>query len=298
MKSEVRAGMGWAARFDPAWWLFRRLKQVADVLAEPYHQGVIARRRRDDAAVVRALSPQLRVLNGPFRGLHYAEAAAAGSVIVPKLLGSYEHELHGALLRLMASSYSDIVDIGCAEGYYAVGLGRHFEHARIHAFDSDSRARRLCRQMAWLNGVAGRMTLSGRCDEPTLLALLTRMVGARVLLVCDCEGFEAALFSERVVAQLAPHDLVIEVHERLHPELAAILRRRFEASHEVLAIDSTDDGRRLRQRLWFELAAYDAPTRRRLLSEGREGLMEWLVLTARRPAGPVATPRADAAMTL
>ena len=283
MKRVLRSGMGVAARFGPAWWLFRMLKWMADVLAEPFHQGRIARRTREDAAFAREISPQLLVLSGPFRGLRYPEAAAAGSVLVPKLLGSYEHELHGALMQLMAGSYTDIVDIGCAEGYYAVGLGRHFERARVHAFDLDARALRLCRRMARLNGVAGRLLLSRRCDEPVLFSLLARSIGPRALIVCDCEGQEAELFTSRVVARLAPHDLLVEVHERHRPGLAAMLRRRFEASHEVLAIDSIDDGRRTRLDSWPELDRFDPATRRRLLSEGREGQMEWLVLTARPP---------------
>ena len=54
-----------------------------------------------------------------------------GSVLIPKLLGSYEQELQPLLQRLAAQNYSEIVDIGCAEGYYAIGLGGCFPRAKF-----------------------------------------------------------------------------------------------------------------------------------------------------------------------
>ena len=107
------------------------------------------------------------------------------------------------------------------------------------------------------------------------------------MIVSDCEGYEAHLFTPRVAAFLARHDLLIEVHDAGDPELAHTLRARFEASHRITALDSIDDRRKLRTHLFAELAPYDSRTRRRLLSEGRAGVMEWLYLTPR-----TATPAA------
>src|SRR4051794_40351820 len=64
-----------------------------------------------------------QVQTGPFAGLEFARASAEGCH-VPKLLGCYERELHGLVEAAVADGYDDIVNIGCAEGYYAVGLAR------------------------------------------------------------------------------------------------------------------------------------------------------------------------------
>jgi hypothetical protein len=51
---------------------------------------------------------------------------AVGSALIPKLLGCYEAELHGVIACALNTTYDTIIDIGCAEGYYAVGLALHF----------------------------------------------------------------------------------------------------------------------------------------------------------------------------
>ncbi len=50
------------------------------------------------------LSHDLTVLHGPFVGMKYPGTEAAGSAFIPKLLGSYEKELHPLLERLLAKN--------------------------------------------------------------------------------------------------------------------------------------------------------------------------------------------------
>src|SRR5947209_5143244 len=63
------------------------------------------------------------VLNGPFRGQIYSRASLLNRVSGPRLLGSYEQELH-PIFGNLDPSYEAFVDVGAAEGYYAVGMAR------------------------------------------------------------------------------------------------------------------------------------------------------------------------------
>jgi 2-polyprenyl-3-methyl-5-hydroxy-6-metoxy-1,4-benzoquinol methylase len=92
------------------------------------------------------------VQDGPFAGMNFPLMPADGCVM-PKLLGSYEEELHPFFNRFAGTDYDLIIDIGCAEGYYAVGLARLFERARVLAYDIDANARQRCSELARLNGV-------------------------------------------------------------------------------------------------------------------------------------------------
>ena len=76
----------------------------------------------------------VRVYSGPFKGMEYLDYATEGC-LVPRLLGCYEDELHADLQRFVDMGVDTIVDIGCAEGYYAVGLARFMPAAQIHAFE-------------------------------------------------------------------------------------------------------------------------------------------------------------------
>ncbi|MCE0499344.1 MAG: hypothetical protein LV481_15495 [Methylacidiphilales bacterium] len=267
----------------PLFRLYQALGAPAQWLAIPY---LYARRFRrfEDPHLQRCLSekfPELTVKNGPFRGLRYSEAAAAGSTLPPKLLGSYEMELAPVWARVLQRKYTEIVDIGSAEGYYAVGLGLKFPEARIFAFDTDPAANRLCTEMARLNGVADRLILGSFCDEKVLLGL---QLGERALIVSDCEGFEKDLFTPAAARFLARHDLVIEVHDLLNREIATALRERFETTHDILVIESIDDAKKVRTRSYPELDSCDAAMRLFLLSENRHATIEWFWLASKTGA--------------
>ena len=83
-----------------------------------------ARRARRVAAVTRRFVAWhgLTVSGGPFAGLAYPDRAPIS--LVPKLLGIYERELHGAIEAAIRAQPGLIVNVGAADGYYAVGLAR------------------------------------------------------------------------------------------------------------------------------------------------------------------------------
>src|SRR4051812_47368421 len=97
-------------------WLFRIKNQLAvkHALAQKMRAA-----RQLDATVLRAHRDM--VASGPFRGMRYT-ACAAG--VAPKVLGTYERELHDWIVGLSSRGYECVVNVGCAEGYYAVGLAR------------------------------------------------------------------------------------------------------------------------------------------------------------------------------
>ncbi len=69
------------------------------------------------------------VIDSPFAGMKYPSNFSSGpsrAALAQKLLGCYEKELHAAIFMLMKEKYDVFLNIGCAEGYYTVGLARKF----------------------------------------------------------------------------------------------------------------------------------------------------------------------------
>src|SRR6266536_4427969 len=93
-----------------------------------------------------------KILHGPFAGMRYI-TDSVGSALVPKLLGIYERELNGCIERACARQLPLIVDVGAAEGYYAIGLTRRNPNARVIAFEMEEKGRAALRRMADLNGI-------------------------------------------------------------------------------------------------------------------------------------------------
>jgi hypothetical protein len=265
-----------------AWSIYKGCGRLSQFLGGFYGHARFVREgyERDQKLrrVVQEMFPQPVVASGPFKGLKYPNARSYGSALLPKLLGSYESELHGALESLLKNDYATVVDIGCAEGYYAIGIALRRRQAKIYAFDTSADARAICLEMAKLNGIGERISVGEFCDEKALRAI---SLGRRSLIICDCEGYEGALFTKDLAGFLAPHDLIIETHDFIDIELSAKMREVFSATHHIESIKSTDDIQKAHTYSFPELLPYDRRTRRLILSERRPGTMEWLVMTSR-----------------
>lgn len=233
-------------------------------------------------AKIEPLVSRLEVLNGPFRGMRYPLGRSVQSALLPKLMGSYEAELHPTLERWQTRSYDRIVNIGCGEGYYAVGLARRFPEARVDAFDPDPVATSLCHWMAQANGVGVR--LGSECDAETLRKM---DFGRRALIVCDCEGYERKLFPPEVVRRLASHDLIIETHDAEAPGTTALLRERFEREHDCRFVAAVPDAEKATRYDFPETVGFSVSERHSLFAEYRSPGSGWLVVEGQSPGGNV-----------
>jgi hypothetical protein len=73
----------------------------------------------------------IEILDGPFTGLKFVGCSNLGT-IVPKWIGTYESQLQPIIESIIGSGdYRTVIDIGAAEGYYAVGLAWRLPHASV-----------------------------------------------------------------------------------------------------------------------------------------------------------------------
>ena len=172
------------------------------------------------------------VLSGPFAGMDYSVKAAEGARSA-RLLGCYEAALAPVIEEIVASAPEVILDIGCAEGYYAVGLARRLTQARILARDESPLARDLCQALARLNGVADRVEVGGLVTHAEFDMALTR----DTVVICDIEGAEIDLLDPAAAPGLLNARILVECHDCMTPGIAATLTARFTPSHHVRRLD-------------------------------------------------------------
>lgn len=213
-----------------------------------------------------------QVQSGPFSGM-LLECSSVGSALLPKLIGSYESELHEFIASCLRIAHESIVDVGAAEGFYAVGLAKFGSGGcPIHAFDLNLRARDLCRSLAELNGVSDRVEVGGACHATRLGELLDAKRG---FVISDCEGFESQLFTTFNVTQLSRCDILIELHEGRCPGVTDALMQLLSASHDLQLIPAAD-----RSADDFPaLDGFSEQERRIALSEFRGETQNWLLGT-------------------
>lgn len=215
----------------------------------------------------------LRVQSGPFEGMQYIPAAA-GSSLSPKLVGCYEAELHKLIESFPKRGYQRVINVGCGEGYYAVGLARMLPQVGVFAFDLNPQAQQLCRQLAQVNGVAQRVQVGGNCSA----AELTQLITPQTLLFCDIEGAERQLLDPAAIPALKKCDLVVEMHDFLDPGISNLIFQRFATTHATTLIPQGG-----RDPYAFPalktLSQFDQFL---ITKEDRPGLTPWAFLAARR----------------
>jgi hypothetical protein len=168
---------------------------------------------------------------GPFKGMQFV-ARSAEDCHVPKLLGSYERELHVHIEAAIARGYRHVVNIGMAEGYYAVGLALRMPQARIHAFDRNAAARSACHSVAEMNGLADRIEIGGEFSGENFATY----PAGDTLVICDIEGDELGLLDPAQFPALASLDVIVELHEYLKPGVTNTICSRFGSTHDISVV--------------------------------------------------------------
>ncbi len=213
-----------------------------------------------------------RVLSGPFKGMRYI-FRNVGSALHPKILGVYEKELSASIERLLDLPCDRLVNIGSAEGYYAIGFARRHACPDIVCVDRKPEAHRYAQSLAKLNGVESRLRYLTSIEVQDFEALLED--AAHPLLIVDCEGYEFQLLDPVRAPVLNRCRMLVEMHPYNGLGDLDEFLSRFESSHHVEVI-------RAEPRIGRDSPAGVKLSDRQaaiLMNEGRPPGMTWLMMT-------------------
>ena len=230
-----------------------------------------------------------RVWSGPFEGMDYLPRSTHGCH-VSKLVGCYEQPLQPFIKEAIRAAYPVVVNIGCAEGYYAVGMAGRMPDTRVDAFDIDPAAQRACGELAARRGVADHVRVGARFTADDFAAY----AGRKTLVLCDIEGAERELLDPEAAPALRGMDLIVESHDCVAAGTTKLLAARFQPTHAIKVVVDSGERRLRKVPPWFtRLGHLD-----QLLAmwEWRSGPTPWLVMRSRQaPGQPEAAVQAPGA---
>ena len=169
---------------------------------------------------------------GPFAGMRLGQHSAEGCH-APKLLGCYEQALHPHFERFIVRGFDAVLNIGCAEGYYAIGMARRMPGTKIFAHELNEGAQQACRSLAEANGVADRITIGGLVRGEDF----ARFAGMDTLALVDIEGGEEALLDPTAFPALRQMTLIVECHEERRRGMTDLIASRFAPTHQVTRLE-------------------------------------------------------------
>lgn len=171
------------------------------------------------------------VQNGPFKGLKYIKRSS-GSALLPKILGSYEEPIQEWIEKVVSErKYDQILDIGCAEGYYACGFAMKLPDAKVVAYDIDEQARINTSELAKLNELQN-VEIKSECTHQEL----NDRIDKKTLVFCDIEGYEDYLLDPVSAPNLIFSDLIVETHDWFIPGVTDRLIESFLYTHKATII--------------------------------------------------------------
>ena len=182
----------------------------------------------------RALKQLKGVVNqGPFKGMKYIDTAHVGFVC-HKLTGTYEKEIQHIIHDELNNSYDVIIDVGSAEGYYAVGMALFGKSSKVVSFEGTERGRELQRKLAKLNKIEHKITINEYCNAESLQKEMSNF--KKCLLICDVDGYELALLDIKLNPLLSYTTMIVECHNHCYDNMENDLMERFSKTHDIISI--------------------------------------------------------------
>jgi hypothetical protein len=219
-----------------------------------------------------------KILNGPFKDMEYPHTKnLKHSTYESKIYGTYEKELEHVIIKLLNKRYDNIFNIGCAEGYYAVGFGRNDQHAKVYAYDLDAESRNSCLQTSQANNLKN-IQISNNFDINEINNL---DITSKNLMICDCEGCEINIFNESTINifNLNKFDFLIEMHDFIIPNITELFTKMFlQFGYMVEKITSTSDEEKASIYNIEYCENLDYQTKLNYFKEGRPEIMNWLYI--------------------
>jgi hypothetical protein len=189
-----------------------------------------------------------------------------------KLMGVYEDELHNFIEAAVAQNPDAVINVGCAEGYYSIGLASRLPDATVIAVDVDVRSSSIVKDTAQANQLKNLSAITHLVDHQWLEQQCQDK--HKPLLVFDCEGAELELLDPTKVAALQKCSVIVECHDCMNPVITKTLVSRFEHTHSIEQVFQTT-----KDSYQFEfLKNLSDCDKWALVHEGRPSTMSWLYM--------------------
>lgn len=209
---------------------------------------------------------------GPFTGMKILPEYCWGDGDTgSKLLGLYEVELFEPIEECIAANPDLIINYGCAEGFYGLGMAMHLPNSKVVLFDIEQSALDVSRKNAIANNLTN-VEFSRECNHAYLESILSK--ASNPIILMDCEGAEDIVLDLKKIPSLAKTTVVVELHDCLLAGITERLINKFEKSHNLEGI--TQSTPNLHVEPILGLSDLDKLI---LYNENRPSTMTWAVMT-------------------
>jgi hypothetical protein len=257
--------------------MLKRQKEATEEMREAWRKETLAQRLERISLETYDLCKGT-VSQGLLKGLHLNNDTWWGkSDLGAQCLGLYEKEI----LDFISSQtpFDTFLDIGAADGYYAVGLLHAKMTKKAICYEISEEGQRAISRNWLRNEKPGELEIHGEANEKSIVSVAKNLTENTLVLI-DIEGFEFQLLSQEVLVALGKCTVIIEIHnwvdgfEDRYPALLRDIERFFDIAIIAPSARHTQNIELLR--------SYTDDNRLLVSSERRPCLMRFLHLTPKK----------------
>ena len=209
---------------------------------------------------------------GPFKGVKINNHSdwSGTKDIGPKIFGLYENQI---LEWIQRKKFDLLIDIGAADGYYALGILSSKIASRAVTFEISINDREITKASAIINNVDDKISIKGEATTSEIIEVLKSCSNG--LIIMDIEGGEYNLITSELLKAAKNSCLIIELHEVVNKDIQVNLLNLCKQFHQFEELTSLE--RNFPRDKFIEKLTDNE--RSLLLSEGRPYAMSWVVLS-------------------
>jgi hypothetical protein len=217
--------------------------------------------------------------HGIFSGMKLSSLRWGGHDKAPMMLGLYESEVTSEIEKA-ASHTTTFVDVGAADGYFAVGSVFSDLYANAICFEISSEGRDSIKLNAERNGVADKVSIHAEATEEALLKMAEGVDTKDLFILCDIEGGEFDLFTLRVLQAFKKSTILVEIHDFTENDRKRYISLKLMAESIFNISEITQESRN--PNILVSTRVLHDDDKWLLMSEGRPKAMTWLRLTPKK----------------
>ena len=250
---------------------------IVRVVAKILRVNIGMQRAKDKAWAILEDRYNLAIAYGPFKGMKLSEDVWwSKNDRITQTLGIYEEHVLNKLIFFSREGSKRFIDIGAADGYFAVGMAFSKTYPEVYAFEIEPKGQERIKQNATRNSCRTSVNVYGEANIASLKKLINKEFKSTLLI--DIEGAEYNLLNTEMLSLLSGNYIICELHPWLvdnGDELQRnLLERASKKFHVELIFRET-----YAPNLFPEFNDLSDGERLVAVGEGRGKNMQWLVLT-------------------
>ena len=217
-----------------------------------------------------------QVAYGTFKGMKLSKNTYwSKNDIITHILGVYEKHVLKKIIEFSKKGNYPFIDIGTADGYFAIGMAFSETFKKIYAFEIDEEGRRSLNRNIENNLCKDKVVVDIEANFETLKDIIDKNKSAVILI--DIEGSEFDLLDDNLLQLLSNCYIVCELHPTLSAngfEKQNMLINNAKAFFDVSIIQRESYS----PNKFSELNEFTDEERLIAFGEGRNNNMNWLIL--------------------